>query len=379
LTRRDLLSLGCMRPDDATEPFTMTVLGLKFAHKSNGVSAIHGRVSRKMWHELYPNRTEGEVPIGHITNGVHCLSWLAHEMYELFERTLGIDWPTRLHYPQLWEQVEKIDIAELWEIRSVLKAKLIKFARHRLAMQEERYQREAQSPLHLGHGLEVEPLTIGFSRRFAMYKRANLIMSDPDRFFNLVNRPGQPVQIIFAGKAHPKDDGGKRLIQEVIEMARDPRANGRIIFIEDYDINVGRHIVQGVDIWLNNPRRPLEACGTSGQKALFNGALNFSILDGWWAEGYDGKNGFAIGNGSMHKDVEVQDRRDAQMLFDVLEQQVVPLYYQVDSEGLPTRWLERVKRALRTMGWRFNSDRMLMDYVQKCYQPAAGGEQTTLD
>ncbi|MEW6732434.1 MAG: alpha-glucan family phosphorylase, partial [Acidobacteriota bacterium] len=209
--------------------------------------------------------------------------------------------------------------------------------------------------------------------------RANLLISDPECLFKLLNETARPVQIIYSGKAHPKDTDGKRIIQEVMEIARDPRAQGRIVFLENYDLNVARHIVQGVDVWLNNPRRPLEACGTSGQKALFNGVLNASILDGWWAEAYDGENGFAIGHGETHNDIAVQDARDTSMLFEMLEEKIVPLYYELNDQGLPKRWLEYIKRALRTLGWRFNSDRMLIDYIRKCYLPAAGGEQTPLD
>lgn len=376
LSADELVALGRVKPGDDNETFCMTVLALNFARRANGVSAIHGRVSRKMWHDLFPARPEEEVPISHITNGVHCLSWLAHEMYELFDRVFGIDWPTRLQHPSMWERADSIDNAELWEIRRILKSKLITFARRKIEIQEQRNQ--ADHPFKSGLGLDSEALTIGFSRRFALYKRADLLLRDKERLFRLLNRPGQPVQIIFAGKAHPKDNGGKRLIQEIVHLARDPRSNGRIVLLEDYDINVGRHIVQGVDVWLNNPRRPLEACGTSGQKALFNGALNLSILDGWWAEGYDGENGFAIGHGSVHRDNDVQDRRDAEMLYDVLEKKVIPLYYDVNEQGLPLKWLDRIKRAMRTLGYRFNSDRMVIDYVRKCYLPAADGEQTPL-
>jgi starch phosphorylase len=379
LTSEELMALGRVVPDSKTETFCMTVLALRLSKRANGVSAIHGRVSRKMWQQLYPSYREDEVPISHITNGVHCLSWIAHEMYELFDRIFGYDWPRRLQDPMQWEQIEKSDSAELWEIRRILKSKLILFARRRLAAQRRRYSPDESSLYNIGTGFDTRSLTIGFSRRFAGYKRANLLLRDSERIFKLLSDPDRPIQLIFAGKAHPKDEIGKRLIQQVVETAKDSRSSGRIIFLEDYDINVARHLVQGADLLINNPRRPLEACGTSGQKALFNGVLNMSILDGWWAEGYDGENGFAIGHGSSHVNLEVQDSRDASMLYDVLEQKVIPLYYDTDINGLPLRWLDYIKRAFRTMGWRFNSDRMVMDYVRKCYLPAAGGEQTPED
>jgi starch phosphorylase len=221
--------------------------------------------------------------------------------------------------------------------------------------------------------LDVDALTIGFARRFATYKRGDLIFTDMERLVRLVQDPNRPVQLVFAGKAHPRDDAGKRLIQRITRLAREPRFLGRIAFIEDYDINVARHLVEGVDLWLNNPRRPLEASGTSGQKAVLNGGLNLSILDGWWAEGYDGTNGFAIGSGHSHVDPTVQDARDAEELHRVLEHTVIPLYYDRDEDGLPRGWIERIKRAIRTLGWRFNADRMVMDYVREGYLPAAGG------
>jgi starch phosphorylase len=221
--------------------------------------------------------------------------------------------------------------------------------------------------------LDLETLTIGFARRFATYKRATLLLQQLERLLPLLRHTFTPIQLIFAGKAHPRDDAGKHLLQEIAELTRSPDFAGRLVFIEDYDINVGRHLVEGVDLWLNNPRRPLEASGTSGQKVVLNGGLNLSILDGWWAEAYDGFNGFAIGNGSTHADPDVQDARDAEHLYSALESNVVPLYYQRDADGLPRAWIARMKRAIRTLGWRFNADRMVMDYVRRCYLPAAGG------
>ena len=230
----------------------------------------------------------------------------------------------------------------------------------------------------LSRVLSPDALTIGFARRFATYKRANLILMDIEKIASMVNDPKRPVQFVFAGKAHPLDEPGKRVLQEIAQLMRDPKFSEKLIFVEDYDINVGRHFVQGVDVWLNNPRRPLEASGTSGQKVVLNGGLNLSVLDGWWAEAYDGMNGFAIGHGRTHTDMNVHDARDGEDLIRVLRDEVIPLYYQRDRDGLPRGWIRRMKRTIRTLGWRFNADRMVMDYTQKCYIPAAGGTSSEI-
>ncbi|HEX7181282.1 MAG TPA: alpha-glucan family phosphorylase [Thermoanaerobaculia bacterium] len=365
-----VLALGSERPDDPAAPFCPTVLALNLSRRSNGVSALHGRVSRRMWHSLYPGRTEEEVPIGHITNGVHVRTWLAADMHDLYSRYLGPRWLESLSRPDLWTRAEKIPDAEIWEVHQVLKARLLTFVRRRLADRRERLGLPAPER----EPLEPEALTLGFARRFATYKRADILFQDLDRLARLVNDPQRPVQIVFAGKAHPRDTGGKALAQRVANLERDPRFAGRIVFVENYSIHVGRQLVQGVDVWLNTPRRPLEACGTSGEKCILNGVLNCSILDGWWAEGYDGQNGFAVGAGEIHSNPDLQDERDALALFETLETQVVPLYYDRDAQGLPKGWIRRVKRAIRTLAWRYNADRMVMDYVNQCYLPAAGGE-----
>jgi starch phosphorylase len=366
----DVLRLGSERPDDPSAPFCTTVLALKLTRRSNGVSALHGRVSRKMWLGLYPNRTEEEVPIGHITNGVHVRTWLAADMHEVFLRYLGPRWLESISRPNLWIKADDIPDAEIWEVHQVLKSRLITFVRRRHA---DRRERLGLPPLE-HEVLDPEALTLGFARRFATYKRADLMFQDLDRLDRLVNDPQRPVQIVYAGKAHPRDTGGKALAQRVANLERDPRFTGKIVFVENYSMHVGRQLVQGVDVWLNTPRRPLEACGTSGEKCILNGALNCSILDGWWAEGYDGGNGFAVGQGEVHANPDLQDERDALALFDVLEREVVPLYYARAAAGLPHGWIRRVKRAMRTLAWRYNADRMVMDYVKECYLPAAGGE-----
>jgi starch phosphorylase len=362
-----VLALGSERLGDPGAPFCPTVLALNLSRRANGVAALHGRVSRKMWQGLYPGKTEEEVPIGHITNGVHMRTWISSDMHNLFLHYLGPKWLDSISRPNLWEKVESISDAELWEVHQVLKARMMAFARRRLAERRQRLgiaQPEKEA-------LEPETLTLGFARRFATYKRADLLFQDLDRLDRLVNHPERPLQIIYAGKAHPRDTGGKALAQRVANLERDPRFAGRIVFIENYSMHVARQLVQGVDAWLNTPRRPLEACGTSGEKCIANGVLNISILDGWWAEAYDGHNGFAIGNGEIHANPELQDEHDALALFDLLENQVIPLYYQREG-GIPHGWVARVKRAIRTLAWRYNADRMVMDYAKECYLPAAG-------
>jgi len=366
----EVMALGSERPGDPGAPFCPTVLALKLTRRSNGVSALHGRVSRKMWNGLYSGKAEEEVPIGHITNGIHVRTWMASDMHDLLMRHLGPRWLDAISRPDLWRGIDKVPDAEIWEVHQTLKARLFAFARRRLADRRERLG----LPAPASEALAPEALTLGFARRFATYKRADLLFSDLDRLDRLVNDPARPVQIIYAGKAHPRDTGGKALAQRVANLEKDPRFAGRIVFIENYNMHVGRQLVQGVDVWLNTPRRPLEACGTSGQKCILNGVLNCSILDGWWAEGYDGGNGFAVGAGEIHSNPEIQDERDALATFETLEREVVPLYYDRDDLGIPRAWMARVKRAMRTLAWRYNADRMVMDYVQQCYLAAAGGE-----
>ena len=373
LSHGDMMAFGRVNPHDWNEQFCMTVLALKSCRRANAVSSLHGHVSRAMWMPLHPGVREDHVPIGHITNGVHVNSWLAPQMRQVYERHLGADWASRSTQPDLWRAIDDVDDGELWETHQTLKAQLIDFARRRAAQQAERRGEPAPVVAQLRRALSLDALTIGFARRFATYKRANLLLQDLEALAELVNHAQRPVQVIFAGKAHPRDVPGKTVLQEIASLTRDPAFAGRIVFIEDYDINVGRHLVQGVDVWLNNPRRPQEACGTSGQKVVLNGALNLSVLDGWWAEAYDGRNGFAIGMGETHTSMAVHDERDAQSLATVLRDEVVRLYYERDRDGLPREWIARMKRAIRTLGGRFSADRMVMDYVLNCYIPAAGG------
>jgi glycogen phosphorylase len=337
------------------------------------VSALHGTVSRRMWQPLFVHTTEENVPIGHITNGVHVQSWVAPQMHLLFDRHLGTDWPKRQRHPETWVGIDTVADAELWETQQVQKARLINFIRNRLASQARRREEPDSAIDRAMQALDLSALTIGFARRFATYKRSGLILQDVERLIDLVNSSDRPIQIIFGGKAHPEDRMGKELIQNIVRFTKQEQFGHRIVFVEDYDMNVARQLVQGVDVWLNNPRRPQEASGTSGEKAALNGGLNCSILDGWWAEAYDGTNGFAIGIGQTHAVPSVQDERDHKALIETLTNQVVPLYYTRDATGLPRGWIARQKNAFRTLGWRFNADRMVMDYVQHGYLPAAGG------
>jgi glycogen phosphorylase len=367
-----LLALGRVDPRNHDEQFCMTVLALKMSHRTNAVSSLHGQVSRSMWRSLFPGTREERVPIGHITNGVHVSTWLAPQMHLVYDRHLGARWTERTS-ESMWDAVEAIDDGELWEAHQALKTQLVQVVRRRVVAQAERRGEPAAILTQLRRALSPDALTIGFARRFATYKRANLLLRDLETLSDLVNDAQRPIQLIFAGKAHPHDGPGKTVLQEIAALTRDPRFLGKIVYVEDYDIGLGRHLVQGIDLWLNNPRRPLEACGTSGQKVVLNGGLNLSVLDGWWAEAYDGLNGFAIGQGETHSSTDVHDTRDASALANVLRLQIVPLYYDRDRHGLPREWLVRIKRAIRTLGWRFSAERMVMDYVTRMYIPAAGG------
>ena len=371
---QQLMGLGRVEPHNEGESFCMTVLGLKLSRRANAVSALHGHVSRRMWAHLWPWRVEEEIPIGHITNGVHIPSWLAWQMLQLYDRIFPADWMRRgMGEPDMWREIYKVDPGELWETHYSLKNLLLQFVRRRVSRQCRRRGESDEAVEMARNLLDPNVLTIGFARRFATYKRADLVLTDLERLYKMLNDPSRPIQLIFAGKAHPADEPGKRLIRKIANLRHDPRIAGRIVFVEDYDINVCRHLIQGVDVWLNNPRRPLEASGTSGQKVVLNGGLNLSVLDGWWAEAFDGQNGFAISRGHSHVSDEIGDRRDAESLYKVLEDQVVPLFYDRDSDGLPRRWIQMMMNSISSLAWRFSAHRMVMDYAKSCYVPAAGG------
>ena len=373
ISHQQLMGLGRVEPHNEGESFCMTVIGLKLSRRANAVSSLHGHVSRRMWAHLWPWRVEEEIPIGHITNGVHVPSWLAYQMQQLYDRHFPYDWMKRMGEPEVWRKIYQVDPGELWETHYALKNLLLQFVRRRVSRQCRRRGESDEAVEAARNLLDPNILTIGFARRFATYKRADLLFTDAERIARLVNDPDRPVQIIFAGKAHPADEPGKRLIKKIANLRHNPQFSGRVVFIEDYDINVCRHLVQGVDVWLNNPRRPLEASGTSGQKVVLNGGLNLSILDGWWAEAFNGNNGFAIGSGRVHANDEIGDRRDGLDVYRALEEEVIPLYYERDVDGLPRQWIGRMMNSISTLAWRFSAHRMVADYARTCYVPAAGG------
>lgn len=371
LTRDQFIDLARNTPSWGGENFSMPVLALRLSNYRNAVSELHGQVSRKMWHFLWPDRREEDVPITHITNGVHTGTWLARRMRNLYERYLGADWLEHVDEPGLWSQIENVPDSELWIVRRHLKRKLMAYTRERA---REQWLRGGVHPVQVvASGVLLDPyvLTIGFARRFATYKRANLILRNPDRLLRILNQPNRPVQIIFAGKSHPADEPGKLLIQEVYRMVKNANNGGRLVFLEDYDMNIARYLTQGVDIWLNTPRRPNEASGTSGEKAALNGVLNFSVLDGWWREGYNGHNGWAIGEDIDISDPNQQDDADAESLYDTLENDIIPLYYTNRSaDNLPGEWIARIKESIQTLAPRFSMRRMVKEYVNTLYLPA---------
>jgi starch phosphorylase len=372
------LGLGRVDPHNHGETFCMTVLAFKTSRRANAVSNLHGVVSRRMWRNLWPWRNEEEIPVGHITNGVHVSTWLAQQMRVLYDRMLPLKWYQRTAEPEVWAEFEAVKPTELWETHQSLKNRLILHARYRMAKQARRYEMSDEVIESFQNILDPQHLLIGFARRFAPYKRADLMLRDMNSLEKIINDSKRPVQFVFAGKAHPADEFGKQIMQRIFRLSQETAYKGKIVFLEDYDINLARYLVQGVDVWLNNPRRPLEASGTSGQKVVLNGGLNLSVLDGWWAEAYDGTNGFAIGDGQVHVNQEIQDQRDAESLIRTLQNEVIPLYYDRDIDDLPREWIKRMKRAVSTLGWRFNADRMVMDYVRHTYIPAAGSTSCSI-
>lgn len=374
LDRDRFLSLA-LEAESWGDVFSMSLLAIRFAGQVNGVSELHGQVTRRMFARLWPERSEDEVPIRSITNGIHTLTWLSRRMAALYEKHLGPDWREHLDDRAFWDHVRDIPDQELWLVRRHLKRRLAAFVRERA---REQWLRGGTHPVQIVAGgvlLDPYALTIGFARRFATYKRATLLLRDVDRLRRIVNNPARPVQFIFAGKAHPADDPGKHLIQDLYRVIKDAGMGGRMVFLEDYDMNVARYLVQGVDVWLNTPRRPMEASGTSGQKAVVNGVLNCSVLDGWWREGYNGSNGWAIGDETQYGDPAEQDAADAESLFGTLENDVVPLYYERPyAGGAPAGWMRMVKESIRTMLPMFGTNRMLKEYMAEMYVPAMKGE-----
>jgi starch phosphorylase len=371
IDRNEFLGMGRQNPRDANEQFCMTILAIRLANISNGVSRLHGSVSRKMWKNLWPELPEAEIPITSITNGIHTRSWLAPEMIQLYDRYLGIQWEERPTDHSIWKRVDHIPDAELWRTHERRRERLVAFARRRLKAQLKRRGAPMSEIARAEEVLDPDALTIGFARRFATYKRGTLIFRNLDRLGAIINDKDRPVQLLFAGKAHPRDHGGKELIAEILHIARRPEFRRRIVFLEDYEINLARYMVQGVDVWLNNPRRPLEASGTSGMKVCPNGGINLSILDGWWVEGYAQDNGWAIGAGEEYTDLHYQDDVESRAIYDLLEQEIVPSFYTRSSDGLPRGWLKVMKRSIATCCPVFNTNRMVQDYVEKSYWPSA--------
>lgn len=369
LDRERFLNLG--RHDYAWGPqFSMTVLALRTAGLANGVSELHGEVSRRMWQSLWPGLSEAEVPIDHVTNGVHTDTWIHPGLAALLDRHLAPNWRDAIDERQTWAGVVDIPADALWSQHQVAKMEMLALVRERTAAQLLRTGAAPADVNAAATGLDPHALTIGFARRFATYKRATLLFRNPERLKRILNDPERPVQIIFAGKAHPADEPGKAFIQSVYQFSRQPGFAGKVIFVEDYDANIGRHLVAGVDVWLNNPRRPLEASGTSGEKAGLNGAPNFSVLDGWWREGYDGTNGWAIGAEREYPNEAAQDEADALSLYAILENQIVPAFYRRNEAGIPEEWLKVVRASIMTVGPDYSFDRMLKEYVAKFYAPA---------
>ena len=353
------------------QTFSMPILALRFSDGRNAVSELHGHVARRMWKFLWPKiQDEEDVPITYVTNGVHTATWLARRMRVLLNRYLGEEWLGHLDDPEIWAKVDAIPANELWDVRLHLKRKLVFYALERT---RQRWMKADYHPVQaIASGIMLDPyvLTIGFARRFATYKRADLVFQDLQRLLDIVNRPNRAVQIIFAGKAHPADEPGKHLIQDVYRIVKKAEFGGRLVFLEDYDMNLARYLVQGVDVWMNNPRRPNEASGTSGMKAALNGVINFSVLDGWWREAYNGSNGWAIGE-DAGLDVEVEDASDATSLYDILENQIVPLYYtERNAENVPLEWVAMVKKSMQTITPQFSTRRMLKEYIERLYLPA---------
>lgn len=370
LSRQEFIDLGREHMGDY-ELFSMPVLALKMSAKANGVAELHGVVSRNLWQWMYPGTPESEIPITSITNGVHIQTWISNEMSQLFDRYLAPRWRTEEWDSAVWEDVDTIPDTELWRTHERRRERLIAFTRARLRMQLLRRGAPPHEVEAADEVLDPDALTIGFARRFATYKRATLIMKDVERLKAILNNAERPVQFIFAGKAHPHDTGGKELIRQITNLARTAEFRHRMVFLEDYDMQVARYLVQGVDVWMNTPRRPKEASGTSGMKVIYNGGLNFSILDGWWAEGYDPSLGWAIGNGEEYPEYEWdhQDFVESEALYNVLEHDIVPLYYDRARDNLPREWVQRIKNSMRKLAPFFTTARMVQEYTDEAYIP----------
>lgn len=372
MERETFLSLARENPDDRKEPYCMTVLALRLSGHCNGVAALHGEVSRKMWTRVYNAESADEVPIGHVTNGVHPRTWLAPEIEPLYERYLKPKWNQAGPDEDWWAGADRIPPAEFWKVRNLLRARLVGFIREKLREQILRRFGPLDDLVAAVRTFDENALTIGFARRFATYKRAPLIFRDARRIAAILNGPQRPVQLVFAGKAHPADIGGQAFAQEIYKHAASAGLRGRVVILENYDMQMGRLLTSGCDVWLNNPIRPQEASGTSGMKPPLHGGINCSILDGWWPEGYDRRNGWAIGDGRELKSQAAQDRYDAGCIYELLEKEIVPLFYRRGRDGVPAGWVKMALRSMKTICALFSTNRMLAEYTEQYYLPAHG-------
>ena len=370
LSRDEFLGLGRQNPKNPHESFCMAVLALKLAAHTNGVSRLHGEVSRKMWRNLWPELPEEHLPLISVTNGVHIKTWLSGDFADLLVRYLGHRWLDDSTNTAMWRKIGRIPDSDLWRTHKRGRERLVEFARMRLKTQLSQVGATVKEIEVAEEVLDPDILTIGFARRFATYKRGTLLLRDQERLAKILNDPHRPVQIIFAGKAHPADHQGKELIREIVQLSNQERFRHRIVFIEDYDMGVARRLVQGVDVWLNTPRRPMEASGTSGMKVAFNGGLNLSVLDGWWVEGYQKNNGWAIGRGEVYNDMEYQNEVESRAMYDLLEKEIVPLFYDRGPDGIPRGWVGCMKASLQSLCPVFSTDRMVKEYAEHCYIPS---------
>ena len=366
-----LLGYGRLDPHNGSEPFGMSTLALRLSAHTNAVSRLHRQVSQIMWQKIWHHHPVEDVPIDYITNGIHVPTWISRDMAALFDRYLGLDWAEDPDNERVWEQAEQIPDPELWRTHERCRENLVGFARQRLYEQLNRRGASIAEVQAASEVLTPEALTIGFARRFATYKRASLLFRDPERLDRIVNHPKHPVQIILAGKAHPQDNEGKEFIKTILHLAREERFHQRIVVLENYNMHIAQRLVSGCDLWLNTPRRPLEACGTSGMKALANGSLNLSVLDGWWDEGYHRDFGWAIGHGEVYQDHNAQDDIESRDLYNLLEEEIVPLFYQRGPDGIPRGWVEKMRAGLQRLVPIFNSHRMVQEYVNRYYLPCS--------
>ena len=369
ISRHEFMELGMSSSPDSGQSFNMGFLALKIAGKKNGVSELHGQVSREIFGDVWPNVPKEEVPISHVTNGIHTFTWLAPDLKDLFLKYMTANWETNISHAHNWDGIDRIPDNEFWEVHQSNKKRLFDLVHANMKKQLKRNGATPHEIMNADKLLDPNVLTIGFARRFATYKRANLIFRDIERIKRIFNNPDMPVQIIFAGKAHPADRPGQEIIKNIYDISKSEGFNGKVILLENYNMEVSRYMLQGVDIWMNNPRRPLEASGTSGEKAAINGAINFSVLDGWWIEGYNGENGWSIGKEESYSSLNHQDNVDSDSIYTTLENDILPLYYYKDENGLPTEWIKKMKTSIRTIAPQFSTERMLKDYTNDMYIP----------